>query len=140
MARKSAPMTNRLPLLALAAALSLSACNNDDHTIVAGGPVDPMANQIANAPAVELPPAIAASKSYRCDGNKVVEIDWTERDAKPAGANVRVGENATTPVIFTVAEGSTDSYTAADGSKLTGTKTGTATLTLAGQGALSCKA
>lgn len=74
-------MTTRLPLLALAAALSLTACNNDDHTIVAGGPVDPMANDLANAAPVELPPAITASKSYRCTDNSVIYIDWLANGA-----------------------------------------------------------
>ena len=133
-------MNIRLTALALGAALALSACNNDSHTLVEQGPADPMANELANAPAVELPPAIAASKSYRCDGNKVVEIDWTERDKKPAGANVRVGENATTPVVLTASAEGTGPYTGPDGTQLTGTKdAGSVKLTLPGQGAISCK-
>jgi len=74
-------MTNRLPLVALAAALTLSACNKQDHTIVAGNVPDPMANQLANAAPVELPPAITASKSYRCTDNSVVYIDWLSNGA-----------------------------------------------------------
>ncbi|GAA3996060.1 hypothetical protein [Sphingomonas humi] len=70
-------MTTRLTLLALGAALTLTACNNNDHTIVQQGPVDPMANELANAAPVELPAAILESKSYRCSGdNSVVYIDW----------------------------------------------------------------
>lgn len=75
-------MTIRLPLVALGAALSLSACNDGGHTIVQQGPADPMANEIANAAPVELPPAITASKSYRCSGdNSVVYIDWLSNGA-----------------------------------------------------------
>ena len=86
-----AGMTRTITMLALAAAATLAGCNNEDHTIVAGGPHDPMANQ-TNTP-VELPPAIAASKIYRCKDNSVVYIDWlsdnksanfrTERTAPP---------------------------------------------------------
>jgi hypothetical protein len=131
-------MTIRFIAVALGAALSLSACQNE--TLVEQGPADPMANQLANSATVTLPPSIAASKSYRCDGNKVVEIDWTERDRKPAGANVRVGENATTPVVLTAPAEGTGPYTAPDGTSLTGTKdAASVNLTLPGQSAISCR-
>jgi len=68
-------MTRTLTILGLAAAAALAGCNNEDHTIVAdpAGP-DPMANAV-NADVV-LPPAIAASKTYRCKDNSLVYIDW----------------------------------------------------------------
>ena len=72
-------MTTRLPLLALAATLALSACK--ENTIVENGPPDPMANELANAAPVELPPSITASKSYRCADNSVVYIDWLSNGA-----------------------------------------------------------
>ena len=37
-----------------------------------------MANELANAAPVELPPAIAASKTYRCKDNSLVQIDWLQ--------------------------------------------------------------
>lgn len=75
-------MTIRLTLVALGAALTLSACNDSGHTIVQQGPADPLANELANAAPVELPPAIAESKSYRCSGdNSVVYIDWLSNGA-----------------------------------------------------------
>lgn len=75
-------MNIRLPLLALGAALSLAACKDGGHTIVQQGPADPMANELANAAPVELPPSITASKSYRCSGdNSVVYIDWLSNGA-----------------------------------------------------------
>lgn len=61
------------PLVALVA---LAACNNKPTTIVAGGPSDPTAKQIAAAPPVKLPPALLATKSYRCKDNSLVYIDW----------------------------------------------------------------
>ena len=68
----------RTPLLiiALAAAAALAGCNKEDHTIVAGGPTTATtANAAANAP-VALPPSITASKTYRCDDNSLVYVDW----------------------------------------------------------------
>lgn len=55
--------------------LALAACNKDDSTIVAG-PADPMANELANAKPVELPPSIVSSKSYRCKDNSLLFVDW----------------------------------------------------------------
>jgi hypothetical protein len=93
-------MTRTLTMLTLAAAAALAGCNNEDHTIVAdpAGP-DPMANAIANAGPVVLPPAIAASKSYRCKDNSLVSIDWlsdgTARiKAEQAGAGTTVTPGA----------------------------------------------
>ena len=68
-------MTRTLTILALTAAAALAGCNKEDHTIVAGpGADEPEANTAA-APVV-LPPAIAASKSYRCKDNSLVYVDW----------------------------------------------------------------
>lgn len=133
-------MTNRFTLLALGAALTLAACNNDDHTIVQQGPADPLGNEAAAAAPVELPPSIAASKTYRCDGNKVVEIDWTERDGKPAGANIRVGADTVVSVVTTAPAEGTGPFTAPDGTSITGTKgAASVKVTLPGQGAITCR-
>jgi hypothetical protein len=67
-------MTRTL-LIAFAATVSLAACK--PHTIVAGGPDDRSddGSNVATTP-VALPPAITASKSYRCGDNKLVYVDW----------------------------------------------------------------
>ena len=65
-------MTRKLPLLAIVAAAALAGCNKEDHTIVGGPPGD---NAEANV-GVTLPPAIAASKTYRCKDNSLIYIDW----------------------------------------------------------------
>jgi hypothetical protein len=70
-------MIRKFSFIALAAA-SLTACHNDP--IEDKGPPDPMAQDLANAAPVELPPAIASSKTYRCKDNSVVTIDWLAGD------------------------------------------------------------
>ena len=134
-------MTIRLPLLALGAALTLSACNDGGNTIVQQGPTDTMANELAAAPKVELPPSIAASKTYRCDGNKVVEIDWTERDGKPAGANFRVGVDTIESTVTAAPAEGTGPYTGANGAAVTGTKdAGSVEVTIPGESTITCRA
>jgi hypothetical protein len=113
-------MTRTLTLLTLAAAAALAGCNNEDHTIVAGPPEDePGAN--ASAGPVVLPPAIAASKSYRCKDNSLIFVDWLSDNT----ARVKKDRNE---VGTTVTPG-------ADGSPLTGDPKA-ATVTYNGQ---SCK-
>ena len=128
-------MKRHLILIALGT-VALSACNVESENIVAGGVPDPMAGELAAAPPIELPPAIAASKTYRCKDNSLVSIDWL---ADNKSANVRVGD-ATTPVQLKAAvEG--EALTAADGTSLTGNATAASvSLTLTGKGAQSCKA
>ena len=68
-------MTRTLTIIALVASAALAGCNNEDHTIVGGpGSDEPPAN--ADAAPVELPPAIAASKTYRCKDNSLAYVDW----------------------------------------------------------------
>lgn len=89
-------MTKTL-LLTAVAALALSACNKENHTIVAGPPgSDQPAPTISPA---SLPPSIVASKSYRCKDNSVVYIDWlsdnsarVKKSRQELGTQVKVGE------------------------------------------------
>ena len=64
-------------MMMLVAAAALAGCNSEDHTIVSdpAGP-DPMANAVANASSVQLPPSIQASKAYRCKDNSLIYVDW----------------------------------------------------------------
>jgi len=88
-------MIRNIALLAIGAA-ALAACNSESHTVVANEAPDPMAAELANAAPIELPPAIAATKTYRCKDNSLVRIDWL---AGGQGANLRVGE-ATTAIAL----------------------------------------
>lgn len=66
---------NRIIITSLmAAAAAIAGCDQSDHNLADNGPYDPQANA-ANA-AVTLPPAITASKVYRCKDNSLVYVDW----------------------------------------------------------------
>ncbi|HEY0629268.1 MAG TPA: hypothetical protein VGD23_08065 [Sphingomicrobium sp.] len=120
--------------------LTLAACNSEPETIVAGERPDPMAAELANAAPVELPPAIASSKTYRCKDNSLVQIDWLAQDK---GAYVH-GEGRTQTHLKPAApvEGqpaSTD-LTAEGGYVLKGNATAsTVTLAVPGKAAQSCR-
>lgn len=136
-------MIRNFTLIAMAAA-TLAACNNDP--IVEGDRPDPMASELANAAPVELPPAIASSKTYRCKDNSLVTIDWLQ-DGK--GANLRVADAAAPTQLRPAApvEGAAANAAAsvpaglvADGGyALTGDAAGkSVALTLPGKGTLTC--
>ena len=131
-------MIRKLTFTALSV-LALAACNNEP--IVGGEQPDPMKDQLANAAPVELPPAIAASKTYRCKDNSLVQIDWLAQDK---GAYVHGEGTAQTHVRpAEVAEGqpATTDLTAEGGYVLKGNAKGsTVTLTVPGKGAQACKA
>ena len=126
-------MIRNITLIALGS-LALGACNSEPENLVGGGTPDPMAKELAGAAPVELPPAIAASKTYRCKDNSLVSIDWL---ADNKSANLRVG-GATTPVQLKAAAAG-EALTAADGTSLTGNAAaGKVGLTLPGQPATTC--
>ena len=126
-------MTRTLTL-AMVAAAALAGCNQEDHTITAG-PDDTMGNQLANAPPIQLPPSIAASKIYRCKNNDVVYIDWLSDNQT---ANLRADKNGAATMLKSPAAGEP---LVADGYSLTGTAAASSvTLTRPGKGSQSCKA
>ena len=119
-----------LAAASIAATLSLAACNNEPE-VVDTAP-DPQAEALKNAPPVELPPAIAASRTYRCKDNSLVYIDFYTNDT--ARYRTEKGGEATTLTSAGegqpyTAEGHSVSANAAD-----------ITLTAPGKGTLTCKA
>ena len=127
-------MTRITHLLPLVAALALAACNNESHTIVQNGPPDPMGDALKNAAPVELPPAITASKSYRCKDNSVVYIDWL---ADMKGANFRSTKDGTPTQLKPGVDGKAP-FTA-DGFSLSGTDSAKSVpLSRPGKGRQSC--
>jgi hypothetical protein len=94
-------MTRTVTIIALAAAAALAGCNNEDHTIVGGpGADEPPVN--ADATPVDLPPAIAASKSYRCKDTSLVYIDWLDDGT----ARIKKDRNEVGTTVTPGAEGS----------------------------------
>jgi hypothetical protein len=114
---------NRALIVTLVAAAALAGCDNGSNTIVQEGPTDPMANALANAAPVEVPPAITASKAYRCKDNSLIYIDWLS----DGSARVKKSRDEYTAPTVTPGE---------DGSPLSGTSDA-ASVTYSGQ---SCKA
>jgi hypothetical protein len=130
---KGRNMTRTPLLITLAAAAALAGCNKENHTIVAGGPEGD--NVAANAP-VALPPAIAASKIYRCADNQVVYVDWL---ADNKTANVRT-EKAGSPTQVSAAEAG-QPMSAPGGYSVEGTSAASsAKIGVPGHPAQSCKA
>ena len=102
----------------LAALLLLAACDTKPTTIVAGGPSDPDADKLKAAPPVKLPPAMLASKSYRCKDNSLIYVDWFNDNQT---ANLHLKEKGSSPTVLNAAKPG-DPYTGGDYT-LTGTAT-----------------
>lgn len=81
--------------------LTLAACNNEPEVIETNP--DPMADQIANAAPVELPPAVTDSAIYRCKDNSIVYVDYL---GDKTSANVRTEKNGDRTMVKAGAEGS----------------------------------
>ena len=133
---KGATMTRTPMILMLAAAAAIAGCNKADHTIVAGDPPeDGTTNASANGP-VALPPAILATKLYRCADNSVVTVDYLS-DGK--SANVHVGK-AAAAVQVTAAEAG-QPMTAEGGYSVEGSAGApSAKIAVPGHAAQTCKA
>ena len=131
------PIMIRTPLLfTLVAAAALAGCDRSGNTIVQDGPPDPMANELKNAPPVELPKPIVASHSYRCKDNSLVYIDWLGENS---GANVRTDKTAASTPLKPGTDGQPP-YTAEGGYSVTGAPAdASVTIALPGKGSQSCK-
>ena len=123
-------MIKLAPLAAAAVFLTLGACKQE--TIVARTG-DDMQNQLANAPKVELPPAVKSSKAYRCKDNSLVYIDLFQGDKM---ANVRTTKTST-PVMLKADEAGKPLI--AEGYSVSGTGD-TLTVERPGKGTQACKA
>ena len=80
----------------LAALLSLAACQSEPEMV--GKAKDPMAEELKNAPPVELPPAMLA-RTFRCSDNSLIYADFSAD-----GQFARVGTSQTERVRVTAAE------------------------------------
>ena len=120
-----------------AALLSLAACQNEPETVKAGG-ADPLANELAKAPPVTLPPAIKSSKTYRCKDNSVVYVNFLTDGVT---ANVR-DKQEEPPAVTLVAAAPGEEFVgqgeAGKGFKLSGTGSNV-TYTSPDSGTQTCK-
>ncbi len=125
-------MTKILSLSAVAALLVLAACNKSKEPEVLDTNPDPMANQIANAAPVELPPAVTDSGIYRCKDNSVVYVDFL---GDKTSANVRTAKEGTPVQVKAGPEGG--AMTGGNGFSVSGTGK-TVQIAVNGGGAQSC--
>ena len=123
-------MTRTTLAFVLTAAAALAGCNKGAQTNAAAD----AANAAANAAPIELPPAIVASKIYRCKDNSVTYIDWLSDNKS---ANIRTSKDGTAVHVVGPEAGQP---MVAEGYSLTGTPTGEITLTRPGKGSQSCHA
>lgn len=126
-------ISNILSAASAAALLTLAACNNEPETITSGAP-DPLAAELAKAPPVELPPAIQASRTYRCKDNSLVYIDFYTNNT----AMVRKTKGGEPPEATLTAETPGGAYTA-EGYSVSG-NSDQVTYSAPGKGSQSCKA
>ena len=130
-------MIRNLTLIAVGL-LALAACKPE--TITGGDQPDPMKEELAKAAPVELPPAIAASKTYRCNDNSLVQIDWLSENK---GAYVHGDKQTQThvkPAEAMEGQPASADLTAEGGYVLKGNATAsTVNLPLPGKGAQACK-
>jgi hypothetical protein len=120
------PLLRAAPLAALAL---LAACNSEPTTI--GG--ENSTENTAEAAPVKLPPALQASKTYRCKDNSVVYVDYFNDNLT---ANFKVNrEDVPTPLVAPAAG---QPFTG-EGITVSGTPTGkSAEITRPGKGAQTC--
>jgi hypothetical protein len=120
-----------LPLAILSLAV-LNACNQAQPEGFNETIADPMENQLANASPVALPPALKASKTYRCKDNSLIYVDFFADDLT---ANIRT-EKEGAPVKLSAPE--KGKAFAAEGYSIEGSGP-TITASLPGKGSQSCK-
>ncbi|WP_454885024.1 hypothetical protein [Sphingomonas oryzagri] len=86
--------TRAFTALALLPFLALAACNSKPTVIQAQDDSDDMKTAVANAAPVELPPSIAATKTFRCKDNSVITLDFYS-DGKSVGVHPKPNTRAT---------------------------------------------
>lgn len=126
-------MKNTLPLAAAALSLfALAACQPQPEEVSSTAP-DPMASQLANAAPVELPPAIAASKTLRCGDNSLIYVDFFQGDKQ---VQLRTEKGGSATMLKAPEPG--QPFVAEGGYQLTGTHSNVS-VTVPGKSARTCK-
>lgn len=123
-------MIHRTTLTAVAVLFALTACQQE--TIVAGRK-DDMAEELAKAPKVVLPPALKSTKAYRCKDGGLIYVDLFQGDKM---ANLRSSENGPATKLEAPEAGQP---MVGEGYSMTVSGTGI-TVTQPGKGTQACKA
>jgi len=127
-------MKSPLLLTSVAALVALAACSQKTPEVVDANP-DPMAAELANRAPVELPPAMTADVSMRCQpGNILLYVTFFQGDKLAFVRTEKGGE-----INRLTAENAGDPLTAEGGWKLTGDDK-KATIVVPGKDEYSCKA
>ncbi|MPT47661.1 MAG: hypothetical protein E2598_04465 [Sphingobium sp.] len=126
-------MKLNLTLIALPALFALAACGSNEPEVLGSTQGDPMSDELNNAGAVELPPMVKHSATYRCKDSSLVYVDFMSDDKT---AMVRT-EKTGTPTTLTSAEAGKP-FVAEGGYSVSGTGD-QVTIELPGKGSLSCK-
>lgn len=122
-----------LPAIAAIVLLPLAACDNKPEVVDSRAP-DPLEEQLKNAPKVELPPAIKASVSMRCQpGNALVFAEFFQGDKL-----VKIRTDRDQPATDLKAPEAGQPFVAEGGYQLTGNAK-SATVEMPGKGKLTCK-
>ena len=96
-------MRMNILLVASAATLALTACNSEPEVV---NQYDAQAKALENAAPVQLPPAITASRTYRCSDNSLVYVDFYNDNT----AQLRTSQTGDSTVL--TAAGGNPPYTA----------------------------
>jgi len=115
-----------------AALLSLAACNKEPEVVDANP--DPQAEELAKAPPVTLPPAIKATRTYRCKDNSLVYVTFLDDDM-----TALVRDKQEEPPVSTLKAPAPGQPFVAEGFSLSGNGT-TVTYNSPDAGSQSCKA
>ena len=120
--------THALAAAAIAAIVSLAACNSEPEVVQKD---DPMADALKNAAPVAPPPMIQENRTYRCRDNSLFYVDFFTNNT----AVVRT-EQGGNPVASLTAEGGNPPYTGS-GYSVSGSGE-SVTITAPGRGSQSC--
>ena len=121
--------THILAAATCAAMFTLAACNSEPE-VISVNKFDPMEEALKNAPRVEAPPMMVASRTYRCRDNSLVFVDFFTNNT----AQLRTSRDGT-PTVLTAAGGNPP-YTAPGFS--VSANSDNISLTAPGKGTLSC--
>jgi hypothetical protein len=96
---------NLLAAAGLAALFALGACEAEPE-VVGARRETPEEKALENRPQVELPPAIANSRVFRCRDSSLVYVDYfSTSGGEPPAANIRTEENGPRTRLTAAREG-----------------------------------